>query len=60
MAKEVYDLLEEKGLEYVDATCPFVKRIHNIVEKESRTGEEDESLLGIRAILRWKGLKDGQ
>ena len=39
VAKEVYDLLEEKGLEYVDATCPFVKRIHNIVEKESRQGK---------------------
>ena len=24
-------LLEEKGIEYIDATCPFVKKIHNIV-----------------------------
>ena len=39
VAKEVYDLLEAKGLEYVDATCPFVKRIHNIVEKESKQGK---------------------
>ena len=37
--KEVYDLLERKGLECVDATCPFVKRIHDIVEKESRQGK---------------------
>ena len=35
---EVYRLLEEKGLECIDATCPFVKRIHRIVEKESREG----------------------
>ncbi len=39
VAKEVYDLLERKGLECVDATCPFVKRIHDIVEKESRQGK---------------------
>ncbi len=39
VSKQVYDILEEKGLEYVDATCPFVKRIHGIVEKESGEGK---------------------
>ena len=39
VSREVYDLLEEKGLECVDATCPFVKRIHDIVEKESGQGK---------------------
>ena len=38
--KGIYQLLEEKGLTCVDATCPFVKRIHNIVEKESAKGKE--------------------
>ena len=38
--KGIYQLLEEKGLTCVDATCPFVKRIHNIVEKESANGKE--------------------
>ncbi len=38
--KHIYDLIEEKGLECVDATCPFVKRIHNIVEKESAKGAQ--------------------
>jgi 4-hydroxy-3-methylbut-2-enyl diphosphate reductase len=37
--KEIYELIENQGLEYVDATCPFVKRIHNIVEKESGEGK---------------------
>ncbi len=37
--KEVYSILEEKGISYVDATCPFVKRIHKIVEKESKEGK---------------------
>ncbi len=32
--------IEEKGLKCVDATCPFVKRIHRIVEKESADGKK--------------------
>ena len=39
VAKEIYDILEENDLECVDATCPFVKRIHNIVSKESAAGK---------------------
>ena len=39
VAKEIYDILEENGLECVDATCPFVKRIHNIVSRESAAGK---------------------
>ena len=38
--KEVYRVLEEKGIRYVDATCPFVKRIHSIVEKKSMEGDK--------------------
>ena len=37
--KRVYELIESQGLECVDATCPFVKRIHNIVETESKKGK---------------------
>ena len=37
--KGIYDILEQNGLECVDATCPFVKRIHNIVSKESQAGK---------------------
>ena len=36
--EEIYQLIEAKGLECVDATCPFVKKIHRIVEKESDHG----------------------
>ena len=36
--KEIYDVLKEKGMECIDATCPFVKRIHKIVEEGSRNG----------------------
>lgn len=37
--REIYDILEKKGFECVDATCPFVKKIHRIVEKESKAGK---------------------
>ena len=36
--KFIYDLLEERGIAYVDATCPFVKKIHKIVWRESENG----------------------
>ena len=38
--KEIYEVIEEKGLECVDATCPFVKKIHRTVEKESAAGRQ--------------------
>ena len=38
--KRVYRIIEERGLTCVDATCPFVKKIHDIVERESREGKQ--------------------
>ena len=38
--KRIYDKLERKCLFCVDATCPFVKKIHNIVKKESELGKQ--------------------
>ena len=38
VSKAICEKIEQQGLECVDATCPFVKRIHNIVEKESNAG----------------------
>ena len=40
VAKEIYTILEERGLICVDATCPFVKKIHRIVEKQSAEGRK--------------------
>ncbi len=40
VAKEVYDILEEKKIAYVDATCPFVKKIHKIVIERSSAGDQ--------------------
>ncbi len=40
VAKDIYQQIEKQGLKCIDATCPFVKRIHNIVEKESAAGKQ--------------------
>ena len=39
VSKAVVEDLEKKGHKVVDATCPFVKRIHRIVDKESSEGK---------------------
>ena len=36
--KIVHDILDERGIACVDATCPFVKKIHRIVTEESQKG----------------------
>ncbi len=40
VGKHIYDLLEEKGIRLVDATCPFVRKIHRIVQKEGAKGRK--------------------
>ena len=58
--KRIYDKLETKGIRVVDATCPFVKKIHNIVQKESAAGKyiliignpDHPEVIGIRG---WAG-----
>lgn len=37
--KRIYDKLIAKNIRIVDATCPFVKKIHNIVQRESQNGK---------------------
>ncbi len=58
--KRIYDKLEARGIHIVDATCPFVKKIHNIVQKESAQGRyiliignpDHPEVIGIRG---WAG-----
>ena len=60
VAKYIYDILEERGITCVDATCPFVKKIHKIVAEKSAEGSyivivgngEDAEVQGIRG---WAG-----
>ncbi len=35
---EAYEICRQRGLRVVDATCPFVKRIHEIVGRAARDG----------------------
>lgn len=40
ITKDVHERIENSAMKLVDATCPFVKRIHKIVEKESKAGKQ--------------------
>ena len=56
--KSVIDQLEEKGISYENATCPFVKKIHEIV-KERSLAREQIVIVGsaehpeVKGILGW-------
>ena len=39
VGKFLYDALEEKGMKMGDGTCPFVKKIHNIVNEAWNEGK---------------------
>lgn len=58
VAKEVYDRVEAQGLELIDATCPFVKKIHKIVWDETGNGN-DVIIVGnashpeVQGIMGW-------
>lgn len=36
---QVYKTLEKEGIKYTDCTCPFVKKIHNIVQENYELGK---------------------
>ncbi len=38
VGKDVYDILEKRNVTVVDATCPFVKKIHRIVQEQEKKG----------------------
>lgn len=38
VSKQLYKDLETKNIRYIDCTCPFVKKIHNIVEENYKAG----------------------
>ncbi len=38
VSRDVYKRLEQRGANIVDATCPFVKRIHKLVAQAEREG----------------------
>jgi len=38
VSREIYRRLEKQGAKIIDATCPFVKRIHNLVSQAEENG----------------------
>ncbi|MDP4108780.1 MAG: bifunctional 4-hydroxy-3-methylbut-2-enyl diphosphate reductase/30S ribosomal protein S1 [Bacillota bacterium] len=40
VSKKTYEILSEKGCRYIDATCPFVSKIHDIVRREADEGRK--------------------
>lgn len=56
--KRVYDILEKNENEIIDATCPFVKKIHNIVMDECGKGHTviiigDGKHPEVKGIMGW-------
>ena len=60
VGKSVYDELEANNINYVDGTCPFVKKIHNIVFKNRENGKNiiiigDAKHPEVKGINGWCG-----
>ena len=56
--REIYEILEHNGITVVDATCPFVKKIHRIVKEQGEEGRRviivgDESHPEVQGIKGW-------
>lgn len=54
--REVFDLLDKNGISYFDGTCPYVKRIQDIVKEKYSQGYEiiilgDKNHPEIRGIV---------
>ena len=55
VTRGVMQALEAKGVSVIDATCPFVKRIHGIVEKAEQEGRLP-IIIGTRAHPEVEGI----
>jgi len=55
VTKAVYERLESRDVEIIDATCPFVKRIHEIVRKAEAEGRFP-IIIGTRAHPEVEGI----
>ena len=55
VTRQVIEELESRGVEIVDATCPFVKRIHGIVAKAREEGKLP-IIIGTRAHPEVEGI----
>ena len=56
--RETYDMIRSQGLKLVDTTCPFVKKIHKIVQEQGGNGRRviivgDEDHPEVQGIKGW-------
>lgn len=62
VSSEIFDYIKSNNIDYVDATCPFVKKIHQIVKNHSEkcdillaAGDENHpEMIGIRSYFNGK------
>lgn len=40
VGRHIYEILEKNGVHLVDATCPFVRKIHRIAQREEAAGRK--------------------
>ncbi len=58
VGKRIYEIMEKNGIEIVDATCPYVKKIHRIAEEQNQAGRRlliigNESHPEVEGIKGW-------
>ncbi len=57
---DVYEIIEKNGLRLVDATCPFVKKIHKVITEKVKEGYDiivagDAAHPEVTGIVGWGG-----
>lgn len=58
VSRHIYEILEKNNVEIIDATCPYVKKIHRIADKQSDEGRfviviGNPSHPEVQGILGW-------
>lgn len=62
ISSEIFDFIKSSNIDYVDATCPFVKKIHQIVKSNCENNdillaagnEKHPEMIGIRSYFKGK------
>ena len=62
VSRRIYEKAQDLGIKIVDATCPFVKRIHTIVMEETQRGRRviivgDSTHPEVQGIMGWCDLE---
>ena len=60
VTKDIYDIMDRQGIRYIDATCPFVLKIHKLVREAAENGDHvviagDKTHPEVEGILSFAG-----